>query len=474
MKLERFSNVLIAVVFSAVLAIAVRAGVVPQVEAFLVNPTTDGSQRAPVVAFSGSGTSLVAWDSDAGDGPAIAGRMVGADGIPTGGEISIAAEGDRSQIRPAITGMGDGGFVVAWESYEFDSEDDEIVVQRLSSDGSPLGQRIRIDESELHLHADVAAAAGGFVVVWDDGSDILGKRFSPAGEAVGGRFQVNAQQGTMYGPRIAAADSGAFAVVWEDRSEVDGDGDGVLLRRFSANAEPLGGDLQVNSTAEGDQYAPAIGMRADGGFVVVWEAYGQQATGDGAFAQIFDSGGARVGGEFRVDGGTSVYAGFVDAAPTADGFIISWNEPREDGTDRLNTFVRRFDLQGNGGGITDVDAVMAGDQAQGRIATSGAALMVTWEALDADEYDVYAQRFELAGEPLTPTPVPPATPTPAGVCPGDCDGNGVVSIAELIRAVNIALGSADIETCRAADRDGNGSVAINELITAVNSALFGC
>ncbi len=59
-------------------------------------------------------------------------------------------------------------------------------------------------------------------------------------------------------------------------------------------------------------------------------------------------------------------------------------------------------------------------------------------------------------------------------CAGDCNGDGVVSINELITAVNIALGSRDIEDCRNADGNGDDAIAINELVRAVNSALSGC
>lgn len=59
-------------------------------------------------------------------------------------------------------------------------------------------------------------------------------------------------------------------------------------------------------------------------------------------------------------------------------------------------------------------------------------------------------------------------------CVGDCDGNGVVAINELIRGVNINLGNADLSTCPAMDGSGDGAVAINELIQAVNNSLNGC
>ncbi len=59
-------------------------------------------------------------------------------------------------------------------------------------------------------------------------------------------------------------------------------------------------------------------------------------------------------------------------------------------------------------------------------------------------------------------------------CVGDCDGDGMVSISELIRGVNISLGSAELSTCPAFDSSGDGTVTINELIQAVNAALQGC
>jgi hypothetical protein len=63
-------------------------------------------------------------------------------------------------------------------------------------------------------------------------------------------------------------------------------------------------------------------------------------------------------------------------------------------------------------------------------------------------------------------------PTPS--CVGDCDGDGVVAINELILGVNIALGSTPLSSCPAFDANGDGMVGINELIAAVNNALNGC
>lgn len=81
------------------------------------------------------------------------------------------------------------------------------------------------------------------------------------------------------------------------------------------------------------------------------------------------------------------------------------------------------------------------------------------------------------GEP-TSNAASAATASPTGteappVCPGDCDGNGVVAINELIRAVVLAS-SSGTAGCAAADGNGDRAIAINELIRAVRSALEGC
>jgi hypothetical protein len=66
-----------------------------------------------------------------------------------------------------------------------------------------------------------------------------------------------------------------------------------------------------------------------------------------------------------------------------------------------------------------------------------------------------------------------ATPIPA-TCAGDCDGNGTVTINEIVIMVSIALGQEPIESCAAANRDGDAQITVSEILTAVNRALDGC
>jgi len=59
-------------------------------------------------------------------------------------------------------------------------------------------------------------------------------------------------------------------------------------------------------------------------------------------------------------------------------------------------------------------------------------------------------------------------------CVGDCDGDGAVTVDEIVKGVNMALGQAAPLTCAAFDRTGDDMVTVDEVIAAVTSALEGC
>lgn len=60
------------------------------------------------------------------------------------------------------------------------------------------------------------------------------------------------------------------------------------------------------------------------------------------------------------------------------------------------------------------------------------------------------------------------------VCPGDCSGDGAVTVDEILSTVDIALGQQPMEGCSSADRDGSRTVTVDEIVIAVDAALRGC
>jgi hypothetical protein len=66
-----------------------------------------------------------------------------------------------------------------------------------------------------------------------------------------------------------------------------------------------------------------------------------------------------------------------------------------------------------------------------------------------------------------------AVRAPAQSCIGDCDGDGVVQINELVLGVGIALGTSELSACSNLD-NGQGMVTVDRLVAAVNNALCSC
>ena len=58
-------------------------------------------------------------------------------------------------------------------------------------------------------------------------------------------------------------------------------------------------------------------------------------------------------------------------------------------------------------------------------------------------------------------------------CVGDCNGDGMVTINELIVGVNIVLGDLPVSACEAF-ANSEGQVTMAQLILGVNNALNGC
>jgi ELWxxDGT repeat protein len=59
-------------------------------------------------------------------------------------------------------------------------------------------------------------------------------------------------------------------------------------------------------------------------------------------------------------------------------------------------------------------------------------------------------------------------------CTGDCDGRDGVTVDELIKGVNIALGIVPLSDCSVFDSNHDDSVTVDDLVAAVNDALNSC
>jgi len=100
-------------------------------------------------------------------------------------------------------------------------------------------------------------------------------------------FQVNTwTTNDQRYPSITSLPDGGFVVVWTSSGQ-DGSSWGVYGQRFDSNGNKVGSEFQVNTWTTGWQGDPSITSLSNGGFVVVWESWGQDGSNFGVYGRIF-------------------------------------------------------------------------------------------------------------------------------------------------------------------------------------------
>jgi Ca2+-binding RTX toxin-like protein len=254
-----------------------------------------------------------------------------------------------------------------------------------------------------------ALPGGGFVSVWSgsDGSG-LGARaqlFDGAGKKVGGEIAVNADAtGTQSSPRVVALGTG-FVVSWTD-SVGDDSGGGIKAQLFDSTGTKIGGEFLVNTTTAAAQNASDIDALAGGGFVIVWadaSATGGDTVLRAIRAQLFDDAGARIGGEFLVNTTTAgAQFGASVAALAGGGFVVSWTDQGGSAVDADGTALHAqlFDAAGTKlGDELLIPTHTAGIQAVSSVvALPAGGFVVVWHSNDnGADFSIKAQMFDRAG-----------------------------------------------------------------------------
>jgi len=123
------------------------------------------------------------------------------------------------------------------------------------------------------------------------GSDIVVRRFTRLGRAVGVPFVLNQQvDGDQRNPALVADSAGNFVAVWEGNP---GGLQNVRGRRFGANGTPLSDEFTVYNAGPGNFAAlrPALAILGVGGFVVAMDSPA------GILGRVFSVSGSRPASE---------------------------------------------------------------------------------------------------------------------------------------------------------------------------------
>lgn len=226
----------------------------------------------------------------------------------------------------------------------------------------------------LRFIADLAAIAG-FVTL--PTSVALAQAQPHGGEIQVNNFTTSAQRW----PAVAADSQGRFVVVWDSLGP-DGSNSSVQGRRFSADGVPLGPEFQVNSFTTDYQRSADIATSGAGQFMVVWTSNLQDGSAFGIRGRVFDAGGSPLGPDFAVNSHTTDSQ--EDPAVTSDGqgnFIVVWHSMGQDGSGR-SVHARRFDSSGaNLGAEFQANTYTTGNQERPDVASdTGGNFVITWQS----------------------------------------------------------------------------------------------
>ncbi|MFA5951562.1 MAG: DUF4347 domain-containing protein, partial [Hyphomicrobium sp.] len=301
-----------------------------------------------------------------------------------------------------IASDADGNYVVVWQ------DNTEIYARAYNADGTAATSAIHVN-TNTNLTQDsptvAADADGNFVVAWRSnhlGGDygIRAQRFDASGNALGAEFAANTYTvSDQTAPAIAMSSSG-FVISWTSNGQ-DVSGDGVYAQRFDSSGTKLGSEFRVNTTTSGNQSESAVAMDESGDFVVTWTSNGQDGAGGGIYAQRYNSSGVAQGSEFRVNTYTSYDQILSDVGLDSSGnFVVTWTSYAED-TNGWGVYAQRFDSSGTAlGSEFLVNSTTSGDQFYSTVAVSTSGrFAVSWTswAQDGSFYGQYGKVYTSSG-----------------------------------------------------------------------------
>lgn len=294
---------------------------------------------APGVMALDTGGHAVYWTREGPAGDRVQIQIYDDAGQPVGGVRSIS--GPVAQIGDtSATLRGDGVMVIAWTQ---DVGGTSLARARLiREDGSFLGpvRDLSTNSSNGQADIDIAALKGGKIALtWEEDSlsflnkdDIKLQVYDKSMTTTGAVKTANTVlAGDHSDPVVTGLQGGGYVVSWWGAHGLDGDQWGVFARVYDDTGQAVGDEIQVNTTFENVQASPDVIGLEGGGFLVVWQSFAQDGSGDTVVAQRFDADGTLMGDEFVVNSSTHGWQTLPGLAADRDGnLVISWQSQHVD------------------------------------------------------------------------------------------------------------------------------------------------
>ncbi|HYN20402.1 MAG TPA: hypothetical protein VE078_05550 [Thermoanaerobaculia bacterium] len=253
----------------------------PLGERFRVNAAAAGFQRRPSLALKTGGI-VVVWEDDVNlnndkFSRSVRGRLLSRRGQPTGAEFRVD-DGQSPWLRNAALAVnGAGDFLVAWEMQDADGPG--IAARAYQMNGAAKGLQFGVTTTQAGLQGVPAALAmrdGGFLVAWQSFQEgtthhgIYGQFFSSAGSRIGSEFLVSSGLGeAQYSTALALLPNGDVLVSWMDYQGIVQVG--VYMTVIDKAGQRQGDDLLASRELVYIQKQNSVSVTANGDILATWE-----------------------------------------------------------------------------------------------------------------------------------------------------------------------------------------------------------
>ncbi len=374
--------------------------------------TEGGNQWNVQMAPDGHHGAIVVWQ-DRRDGitDKLYVQRIGADGTLLWAENGIPlAATPGYQYYPAIVEDGAGGAYIAWQDNRSGAGYD-IFLQHVSGSGEMLfpGNGLVVCDAPGHQYYPTLVRGTGdeVILTWQDKRggtfDIYAQRINSFGSTFWGPngALVCSSDADQVDPVIATDGTGGAIIAWTDYRGFSGFTD-IYAQRIKWNGAP---GWKLNGTpvtqASNNQWNPQIVPDASGGAYVVWQDR-RESFYDLLYAQRLDSIGMSA---WDVNGVPLSDAEGNQYYPRAavDGFggaVVVWQDNRN-GVD-YDIYAQRVNPGGQllwSGSATAVSSA-PGQQYYPQIIHQGNSFIFAWQDRRSGLYDIYAQRFNTAGDQM--------------------------------------------------------------------------
>lgn len=311
---------------------------------FRVNENGVGNQQKPSVALLSNGGAAVVWESEQGADTDIYLRCYSPAFTNYGGDVLVNPYTLDQQNECAVAALDGGDFVVVWASYNQVGATSlkDVYFRRFNSTGGPLGGAVLANQTTAlnQRSPEVCKLGDGtFLVVWIGETisviggtneianvDVMARRFSSSGTALGNEFKVNTAPNLCANPVVASSSGSGFAVAWSEKNPVNiSNSWDVVARTYAAAGGAGTTPITLNARLYGDQFRPQIAsIGAD--YFVVWTSLRQDLSHEGVFGRFLLGTGVVAGAELQVN--TTVINKQILPVVASDGgtrFLAVWS-----------------------------------------------------------------------------------------------------------------------------------------------------